>query len=352
MEETTTNEFFRSVGSAFSANGPRGPGAIVVLVLAGAIVGAIVTGFVRRLLARRAALATFVERHALDGAEVQLVRALAKDAAVGPLELLTHLDAFERATERALAAARPGAPGDPAERIGRIRHAVGFDRLPAHAPLLSTRELSPGTAVQLGDGVELRRGVVIAVDERALRVELDGALPVAAGDEVQLSIVHAREARYAVRGRAAWVRPAPLDTTHLSLSHDEAPRRVQRREHVRVAVGGAASLRPLRWPGVAPARRAGPPRPVTAQLLDVSAGGLRVLSPEPLPVGLLAEVGFAVAGERFDALHAVVLSSGAPSAGGGRELHLELSAVPEHERDRLTAAVARAETRGRAAATP
>jgi hypothetical protein len=350
MEESTTAEFFRSVAGAFAANGPRGPGAIAVLLLVGVVAGIVLGGAVRRLRARRHALDAFLARHDLGAEDLALVRALARDAGAAPLDVLTHLDLFERSTGRALAAAPAGGPRDPATRIARIRHAVGFDRLPAHTPLLSTRELSPGTALQLEGGAPCR-GVVAGVDERTLRLELDGPLALGAGDELQLGVVHAREARYGVRGRVVWARPAPLDTTHVGLTHDEAPSRVQRREHVRVSGDGTATLRPLRWPGVAPARPRGPPRPVVARLLDVSAGGLRVTATEPLPVGLLLEAAFALGGERFEALPAVVLSSAA-APGGVRELHLELSGAPEVERARLAAAVARAEARRRAVPLP
>lgn len=351
MDDTVTSAFFRALAGRFADNGPRGPGAVGVLVLAGIVVGFILAGMVRRLLARRAALSAFVEHHGLAPEDLAFVRALARDASARPLEVLTHLDLFERTTRRALAAAKAASPGDPAERIARLRHALGFDRLPAHTPLLSTRELAPGTAVELERG-GLRRGVVLAVDERALRVELDGALDLQPGAELELGIVHAREARYAARGSIAWIRPAPLETTHLALSHDEAPRRIQRREHVRVRVEGPASLRPLRWPGVAPARPPGPPRAIAAQLLDVSAGGLRVLTSEPLPVGVLVAASFAVGGERFEALAAVVLSA-VGAAGGLRELHLELSNVSAPDRERLAGALIRAETHaGGVAALP
>jgi hypothetical protein len=352
MEGTATHEFFRSLAGAFAENGPRGPGVVAALVLAGIVGGVVLAGCVRRLRARRTALATFLARHDLGAEDLVLVRALAREVGAGPLDVLAHLDLFERSTQRALAAAPPGGPRDPAARIGRLRQAVGFDRLPAHAPLLSTRELAPGTAVRL-EGRGAARGAVLAVDERALRVELDGALELADGAEVSLGIVHAREAQYAVRGRVLWVRPAPLDTTHVALTHDEAPHRIQRREHVRVVGDGTATLRPLRWPGVAPARPPGPGprRPVVARLLDVSAGGLRVAAAEPLPVGLLVEAAFALGGERFEALPAVILSA-ATDEDGVRELHLELSGAPDAVRGRLAAAIVRAETRGRAAPPP
>src|SRR5689334_12590334 len=125
MDETTTSAFFRSVAGAFAENGPRGPGAIAVLVLAGVAAGFVLAGAVRRLRARRTALASFLVRHGLCAEDLALVRELAQGAGATPLDVLTHLDLFERATQRALAAAPPGGPRDPAERIARLRHALG-----------------------------------------------------------------------------------------------------------------------------------------------------------------------------------------------------------------------------------
>jgi hypothetical protein len=111
MDETVTSEFFRSVAGRFAENGPRGPGAIGLLVLAGAVLGFVLAGFLRRLLARRAALSSFVAHHGLSAADLDLVRRLAADAGATPLDVLTHLDLFERTTHRALGAAPPGSPG-------------------------------------------------------------------------------------------------------------------------------------------------------------------------------------------------------------------------------------------------
>jgi c-di-GMP-binding flagellar brake protein YcgR len=346
METTSAESFLRELGNAFARNGLGPRGATILVLLAGAVLGVIVSGLVRRAFAHRADLERFAARHALTAADVQLVRAVAARARFDPLHVLTRLDLFERATALVLADAPAGSAGDLAPRISHLRQALRFDRLPAHAPLLSTRELSAGTAVaaELGDG--LRRGVVLGVDERTWRVEVDGPVDLLLGDEAGITIVHARDAHHAVRCRVLDRVVTDGGATHLSLAHDEAPRRLQRREYVRVSAAGAIAIRPLLWPVTPP----GPRPEIAARIVDVSGGGLHVRTEAPLAVGLLAELRFDVAGEEFRGLRAAVLSCEAVE--GGHEARLELKGVPERERERLTAAVARTEARERQGAAP
>lgn len=340
MQTTTTEGFLRALSSAFARNGIGPRGFAILLVLAGVVLGLVLSRLVRRALASRALLEQFAARHALGAEDVRFARAVAARSALDPLDVLTRLDLFERATALALADAPAGSAADPAPRVAHLRQALRYDRLPAHTPLLTTRELGPGTAVVAElDGP--RRGVVLATDERALRIELDGPVGVRAGDEVALTIVHARDAhhlaRCRVRGRAA----GPDGATHLSLAHDESPERLQRREYVRIPAQGTVAIRPLLWPVAPPAARV----VLAARLVDVSGGGLHVRTDAPLAVGLLAEVRFEVGGVEFSGLRAAVLTCAA--AGEGYEARLELKGVPEPERERLTAAVARAEVRAR-----
>jgi hypothetical protein len=340
MDTTTTESFLRELGNAFARNGLGPRGVTVLLLLAGVVLGVVVSRLVRSALASRAILERFAARHALGAADVQLARAVAARAGLDPLDVLTRLDLFERATALALADAPAGAAEDPAARVAHLRQALRFDRLPAHAPLLSTRELAAGTSVE----VELddrRRGVVLGADERTWRVEVDGPVGLVLGDEAAVTVVHARDAHHAVRCRVVDRVTVGDGTTHLSLAHDEAPRRLQRREYVRVPADGAIAIRPLLWPVTPPGARA----EIAARIVDVSGGGLHVRTEAPLAVGLLAELRFDVAGAEFRGLRAAVLTC-AP-VEGGHEARLELKGVPEHERERLTAAVARTEARER-----
>lgn len=345
METTSTESFLRELSSAFARNGIGPTGVAVLLVLAGAVLGLVLSRVVRRALAHRAMLERFAARHALGADDVRFARAVAAGAGLDPLDVLTRLDLFERATALALRGDPAGAAGDPAPRVAHLRQVLRFDRLPAHAPLLTTRELAPGTAVQAElDG--RRRGVVLGVDERSLRVEVDGPVSLRLGDALALTIVHARDAHHAARCRVLDRVVTADGDTHLTLAHDEAPERLQRREYVRVPARGEVTIRPLLWPVPPPGARSA----IRGRLVDVSGGGLHVETEAPLAVGLLAEVAFAVDDAVFAGLRAAVLTCAAVE--GGHEARLELKGVPEHERERLTAAIVRAEAHGRERAGP
>lgn len=323
-------EFFRSVAEAFARGRsvvPAVEAGILALIAAGLLLQ--LAGMGRGWWRRRTHLRQLAARHGIEDADLAFAAGLARIERVAPIALLTRVDLFERATARALA--REGTRREAAERVHRLRRALGFDRLPAHAPLLTSRELAPGTAVELGPHC----AEACAVDELALSIRLPNAAIAAAGADVTLTLAHAREARYELRCRVLDLRDGP-DGRELVLSHDEAPRRIQLREHVRVATRSAVALHPVPpWPvhGEAPADE-------VVRLEDVSGGGARVVSRALLPVGLLAEATFAIGPARFEKLPAVVVAS-EPRRDGSCEARLEWGRLAEAERSRLVAAVSR-----------
>jgi hypothetical protein len=334
------DEFFRSLADAFGRNRAEWPGAaatIVALLLLA--LATVYSGVLRRRRTRAGRLARLATRHGLAAADLDLARSLAAGEGIAPDELLVRLDAFERATARALSGRSPPARSedDAADRIRRLRRRLGFDRLPVHAPLLSSRELSPGTAVTS----EGSPGQVARVDELAFAVEHPSPPSARTGATLTLDLIHAREARYRLRCPVLAVRASPGGTT-LVLGHDEAPERVQQRAFARVSLPGDLTFRPLEpWPTDPPVQ------PGTAGLVDLSAGGALVSTGAPLPVGGLLAASFTVGDERFEAVRAVVLAC--DRDGGAYRGHLEFGPMPEAERGRLAAAVER-EERGRASA--
>lgn len=336
------DEFYRSVSQAFAQNQrglPAVERAILVLIALGV---AIQLGLVaRRWWGRRTRLHEVAARHGVAGPELALVTRLARREGIAPLDLLTRIDLFERATARALAAAPGPGPGPGpdgtnlvAAQVQTLRRALGFDRLPPHTPLLTTRELAPGTGVELGPA----HGQISYVDEEALWVRFRGeVLPPSTGQELALALAHAREARYELRGRVVRCRDLH-GALEVVLTHDEAPRRVQLRDHARVAVRGAIGLHPVPpWTLHADLRV-----DVVARLVDVSGGGALVTSRAPLPVGQRLEATFALGEARFQKLPAVVLSA-EPQPDGACQARLEWGRLPEAERSRLAAAVSQVE---------
>jgi len=331
--------FLKSVGRAFLENREALPRVELALLLLLALVGAAhLLSLVRRRWGRRARYRALAQERGLSADELRWTSALARQSGVAPLHLLTHLDVFEKATAQALRGEPPSGAAGTSARVRRVRQALGFDRLASHTPLLSSRELQPGTAIRVLD----RPGTVTEVDEAAFAVEVAEPPAAPVGEPMTLGLVHAREARYQLACRMVTAHPAPGGGWRLAFQHDEAPQRLQQREYARVRADGIAALRPISgWEGL-PQRSAD----VAARLVDVSGGGLQVVTRVRLPAGLLAQASLQVGGERFEALRAVVIDS--VRAGDGWRAHLEFTGHGGAERERLAAAVTRAELQRRA----
>ena len=332
--------FFQSVAKAFTGNRQALPQVeLAILLLLALVVLLQVGGLARRWLARRSRFHQLLHDQGVGAEDVRYAAALAARVSVEPLQLVTHLDLFERATAQALAAAAPGDEA-PAARIRRLRHALGYDRLPAHAPLLSTRELAPGMALE----VAAQAGTIVEVDEAGFTVEVRDPPDLPAGQQVALTLAHAREARYALGCRLAAAHPQADGAWHLRFGHDEHPARLQLREYVRVRLDAPIGLRPVAAWQALPA----PAADVVGRLVDLSGGGAQLLARAPLPVGALVRAAFEGAGARFEGLRAVVLSC-EPTDDGRRRLHLEFTGRPGAERERLVAALTQVELQAQAA---
>lgn len=332
--------FFQSVARSFTGNRAALPQVQwAILGLLALVLLVQVVGVARRALARRSEFHRLCATRGLPEADVRFAEALAAGAAAEPLQLVTHLDLFERATAQALhqaAAAPPPAAAEATARIRRLRHALGFDRLPTHTPLLSTRELAPGTALEVAS----QHGTVAEVTETTLTVELREPPAVAAGQQVSLGLVHAREARYALGCLLRRVQAAGEGGWLLRFSHDEAPARIQQREYARVRLGGTMSLRPVSA-GPGPSHLA---LVVPVELEDLSGGGAKVTCHRALPVGLLALATFAVGSARFADVRTVVLACAAtPGPDGLFRAQLEFTGRAGAERERLVAALTQLE---------
>jgi hypothetical protein len=339
------DEALQSIARAFERNREGMAGLqLALLALLALVLVLQLGGLARRLLSRSTRLRRLTARLGLDAGDLALARHLARAHGTSPEVLLTHLEAFEQATARALAAggdagdggAADDGPGAAAraEAIHRLRHLAGFDRLPPHAPLLSTRELPPGTAVTVGEAP----GQIAEAGERSFTVELGAPAELAPGAAASLGLAHAREARYGLRCTVLASRPGAQGTWQLVLGHDEAPQRIQQRAYARVPVEGPLVLRPALSRGAWLAGR----EELRGRLIDVSGGGALAAARTTLPAGALTRASFAVGDALFSDVRAVVIrAERVPPMGW--HLHLEFSRLPEAERARLVAAVERAE---------
>lgn len=328
-------EFFDAVQRAFAHN--RESSERFAWFLAGLTALAVAwlgVAVVRQRRQRALLVDDFLEQRGLPEEEGRFARTLAHAAHVEPMELLTHLDVFEHATAAALTGAvRVGETGETlATHVHRLREALHFDRLPTHAPLVSTRELRPGTALRLPDGRQVQ---ISELDELRFAIEsAPGELNI--GDHVSLELRHAREAVYRLDCRLVEASP-----TQLFFAHDEAPQRVQQREYARAEHHAPVTLSVHSRVG-----HALPSVEVSGELRDISGGGALVVTRRPLPPGTVVTLSpFRLAGETFQGLRAVVL--GSEVRAGQPHLHLEFR-ITERQRDHLVAAVTRLSGRGEA----
>ena len=335
-----SNPYILSLADAFSRYREQ---AVIIEILLVLLVLALVTTqvvyLVRRTRALRLDALVLAEQRGLNPLEQQLVLALARKADVPPMEFLTHLDVFEAVTRDALE--QPDHYPIPSlaipDVLRRIRHALHFDRLPTHAPLLTSRELSPGLAIDV-NGVS---GKIIDVTESSFEVELPEPPTVRTGDEVRVRFSRSRDARYELSCRVDEIFAVTDETgPGLVLRHDEAPRRQQMRRHVRVAVAVPVAMHAVSWPGVAMA-----PRHFSGELRDISAGGALVVSRASLPPGVILKLSFTLDEEAFSLL-AVNLSS--RQSTEENKFHLEFTGMSKPDRDRLLAIVGRRQRHQRA----
>jgi hypothetical protein len=281
---------------------------------------------------------------------------IAAAGAVPVLEVMTGLGPFEHATAKWMADEAPAirpAPNSRFERVRRLRRALGFSPLSAHLWLLSTRELSPGVSVSTGGA----HGQVAEVNEASFAVEWPMSAVLVQGNEVAITIDRPDDARYLSRVQVLQVEAVPAVATasgarpagrRTFFSHDENPERQQDREFIRLRINVPIKIQVADAPIASGNTRAAAPAPVSGTTVDVSAGGLSLNVP-------LSPTRALMRGSRvrcwltldqhatFEGLVAVVVDARAAAGPrpGSQNLRLAFAALPEADRDRLAAAVAR-----------
>lgn len=344
---TPVDTFLQSVRAAFKpAEGMPAWGwaALVFAVLA--VVG-LVRWRARQTSSRQdeAAFARLLQERRVSTADGTAIARLAQAAALPPLSVASRLDAFERATARALAGHSPPAPGvvggtDADEvfaRVRRLRLALGFHVVPDHLPLVTTRELVPGMALN----VDHVAATVVDVNEGWFSVVArDGhEAPLKAralGTPAFVTLTRGHDARYEAHC-AALSFDAAGAARKAFLLHDEKPVRHQLRAAVRVSAQGTVVL--TANDGTAPA---------TGTLVDISVGGCAVETSSAQPLGHAVHLAITWNGETYRALPASVLHCDA--RGGGFLVRLAFHGLSADDDARLSAAVARHSGRATGAA--
>jgi hypothetical protein len=340
--------FARNREVAWTRNGLFVAGAVVVSIALGRWLG-----YRRKRRATAEAVSTLAATAGLARTDLAFLARIAKTGGQSLPEVMSNLGAFEVATARLLEqkAAPPPRPaaGSVFERVRQLRKALGFSPLPAHHWLLSTRELISGDPVAVG-GIA---GHVVEVNEAAFAVDLPAETALPIGASAALTIVRIDDSRYLSRVRVLLIERAHTGagttTCRAFFSHDEHPDRQQSRAYVRVRVAGPVTIRPVEPPAEPPAAiEDRPPATIVliGSLVDLSAGGLSLDLPASatgsLAAGSHVRCSFALGeGARFDSIVAVVLALGKVPSSGLLHMRGAFVALPDTERDRLAAVVAR-----------
>jgi c-di-GMP-binding flagellar brake protein YcgR len=299
-----TDDFFRGLRGAMSPQPNMGLHALYGVLGILLFVGAWwLIARSRRLRAEHDKLAALAHQKHLTPIEAQLIERMARRAELVPVTIATRIDLFERASAALLAERQPKLDfkdDDVLAVLGRLRKKLGFDRLPAHFPLLTSRELSPSFALEILQ----TPARILDVNESYLLVRVATQTPVGRNERLAVSVVHSAEARYALECRVLGVEPVGDAELELHLAHDESPERVQHRKYARVPMAGVVpvTVPPNSLYGVSVTRNE------LAQLVNVSAGGMLIELGAELPQGIGVSVTFDIRGAAF-ALDATVLRS-------------------------------------------
>jgi len=357
------DQFLHSVQDSFAENRATNWARVGLYVLALVVISVAMSAWIRRRRHRRALaeqIQAVLSRAGLSNDDFADLTRIAAAGEVPVLEVMTRLAPFEHATATWLADEAPAirpAPNSRFERVRRLRRALGFSPLSAHLWLLSTRELAAGDSVST-NGVH---GHVVEVSEASFAFEWPVTAAFAEGATVSITIERPDDARYLARVQVLQSEEMPAVTTasgarvpgrRVFLSHDEKPERQQDREFIRVRVSAPIKIQVIDAPAPSgDARAAAPTRigPVTllsGTMGDVSAGGLSLTLPalpaRPVVRGSHVLCWFMLDEHAtFEALAAVVVDARAVAIPRSQNLRLAFTALPETDRDRLAAAVAR-----------
>lgn len=338
---TPVDTFLQSVRAAFKPTEGMPAWVWAVALLGGLALAVLARWWARRAHSQHDQMAfaqLLLEKRVPTADAAEIVR-WARAVAVTPLAVISRLEAFERATARALAGQSPPPPtagttdatagDDVFARVRRLRRELGFHIVPDHLPLLTTRELVPGMNIT----VDHVAATVIEVNEGWFCVVARDApfKPRAPGMPTFLTLTRGRDASYQAHCATLSVDAAGAVRRAFFL-HDEKPLRQQLRAAVRVAAEGTLVLG-------GDGAHAPPAETTKGTLVDISVGGCAVEMPAALPVGHASHVSITWDGETYRALPATVLQCDA--RGGGFLVRLAFHGLSVDDDTRLSAAVAR-----------
>jgi hypothetical protein len=247
--------------------------AVLLLVLLLAVILALRVYQQRRK--RQAQYQRRAQDQGLKPAQRRLLWQVARKQQRNPVLLLRCASAFELCVGEYV---RSGGQQSLLAELGRIRVLLGFDQLTPGQPLRTTHQLAQGQTLSLWPAGEettpATTCLVVGKGASALvTTPLAGlAPPWIPGTPLRACFQREQGAHYRFATQLLACTPHTL-----SLQHVEQLQRLQAREFLRWDTAFPLTL-------LAPARN-GEKQPVEGQVLNLSGGGLRLKTPQALPIG-------------------------------------------------------------------
>ncbi len=274
------------------------PDLIVGLLLLVAV-GSLVYPLVRNGLWRRQTyqqLATSAHERGLSLDQTALLAQIARRARMRhPLLLLTSQSAFEHHIGRFVASQTGKDTEQILEDITDIRRALYFDRAPLNQPLHTTRQLLAGQRLQIYPASGERGGfaqcVLVDSDPHGLsaapllRKDEERLCDLEPGEKLKVRFWREGDTEYRFRST---VLESAAGTTTLFFSHAEKLERIQKRDLFRLEVHFELLLEPVAETSDPKSEQREPP--VASAVVNISGGGLGLLSARPLEVGALLQI--------------------------------------------------------------
>lgn len=203
-----------------------------------------------------------------------------------PLLLLSSIKSFDHHLGRYAHSLGPGFSRKTAAELGALRRALGFDQPTPRQALYSTRQVSSGQTLMVwpeqGGSEGFCPCVVVKRDEASitlvplLRKDEQCFARLEAGTRLKVRLWGPDHIEYRFRTRLLAGNP---DSLLFSVGHGERLERIQQRDFFRLPVRFELALHP-----------AGEGRPLSATALDLSGGGMAVLTDAPLAVDQLVTI--------------------------------------------------------------
>lgn len=275
---------------------------LVVLAVAGVLVSAALVAWLRlRTVARlRAAFEweiadQILRERGFNQEDRLLLRAfLRRHSLHAPLKVLTTRRGFEACVGTEMSSLRKTVREEPYELAGQQirtwRDRLGLTAIPPGQRIYSSRQLAVGQTLQAwapGDsGGQGSTVTVCAVDEAYFHVQSapdDPLLSLKPGDKVVFKLWREDDARYELTTRLIRQSPDPVSLVFL---HATDLKRLQARQYYRVRHDQPAHLEVLQAVSPSPPAQDSPAPTLTEErIVNLSVGGVAVLSRNPLEPG-------------------------------------------------------------------